>query len=191
MKNYTERQAHAFEFEEYIIQKFNLEVEPVYTHEWDAYYKNIPVSIKYQRKGTNIELGDINRQRTKTKSFILIVGFWDYTNLKNEEKVAEEIYFLYINLNFWRQQFPLSCSDIMDPSYVFKGISNSRQDDEKWIKRWKGYKEIWSKEKTIIDIHYKRDHKTQKRIQCSIKNADFFEVLLPYYKIISLDEFFV
>ena len=43
------------------------------------------------------------------------------------------------------------------------------------------YKNIWDKKDTIININFKRDHKNQKRIQCSIKNEAVYNILDRFY----------
>lgn len=72
-----ERQRHGFDFENFVIKKFNLIKEVKYTAEYDAYTKNnIPVQIKLEKEGSDIELADIFRNYQKSSDFILIVGFW-------------------------------------------------------------------------------------------------------------------
>lgn len=64
-----ERQKHGFEYEKDVIQRFSLVKEGCYTGKWDAYYKDIPVSIKYEKFGSDVELADYFRQTAIDKDF--------------------------------------------------------------------------------------------------------------------------
>lgn len=181
-----ERQKHGFKYEEDIINKYKLEEDEGYTSKWDAYYKGIPVSIKTKKIGNAVEMGDIFRNADREYSFIMFVGFWDWN--ENKEKVLVEEHILYINKNFWEKQFDEESMKVLEGA--FDGITNSYSDDEKWKERMGNLKDMWKSKPSIINMHLKRDHKTQKRIQCSIKNKDFYGTLVKYYSIDSLDEIF-
>lgn len=172
-----ERQAHGFNFEKEIIKFWNMK-KTGYRDEWDAFYKDIPVSIKYRKLGHNVEMSDIFRNANKKENFLLIVGFWK--NNKGKKELVE-IHYLYINKNYWNKNF--NKNTLNKIKNVFDGISNSYSDDKLWKERLKEYNNIWNKDNTIIQTHFKRDHKKQKRIQCSIKIKDFYEILVPHYTV--------
>lgn len=71
-----ERQMHGFAYENSVIERFNLIKENSYTAIWDAKTSNnIPVSIKYEKLGSDIELADLFRNETeKSEDFYMIVG---------------------------------------------------------------------------------------------------------------------
>lgn len=183
MTQYTERQGHGFAYEDEVIKRYNLEPELNYTSKWDAYFKGIPVSIKTcTRKGT-VHMGDFYRNASLTHNFILIIGFWERDDLGEREYQDDLI--LYINKDFWLEQFPKKAVSSMRT--VFDGITNSYEDDLKWKKRMNAYKKEWNSYQTGVIIHFKRDHKKQKRTQCSIKSEFLHNYLIPYYQV-SLDE---
>lgn len=186
MAQFTERQAHGFKYEEDVIKRYNLEPEQNYTDKWDAYYKGIPVSIKTCTMSGTVHMGDFYRNASLTHNFILIIGFWSRDVMG--ERVYEDDLILYINKDFWIEQFPKTAVDAMRT--VFNGITNSYDDDEKWKKRMKAFKKEWGSYQTGITIHFKRDHKTQKRTQCSIRSDFLHNYLIPYYQV-SLDEIYI
>lgn len=54
-----------------------------------------------------------------------------------------------------------------------KYITNLKEDDDKWKLYCKKYKTLWENRPRDCSIHFKRDHKKQKRIQCGINNRCF------------------
>ncbi len=65
-----------------------------------------------------------------------------------------------------------------------KAVSNDKKDDKKWTELRKKCVKFW-KENTsgFITLNGKRDHKAQKRWQCSINKTNFFKEFLPKYQI--------
>lgn len=178
MDQYTERQAHGFKYEQEVIDRYNLEREQNYSSKWDAYFRGIPVSIKTCTKKGAVHMGDFIRNATLTHNFILIIGFWE-TGLDGV-KVFDDDIILYINKEVWVEQFPHDA--VAKMTTVFEGITNSYADDSLWIERRKAYNKEWNDYKTGINIHFKRDHKIQKRIQCSIRREFLSDILIPYYQ---------
>lgn len=66
-----ERQKQGFDYELDVIKRFSLAKEENYTGKWDAYYNNIPVSIKYEKTGSDVELADYFRQAEISEDFYL------------------------------------------------------------------------------------------------------------------------
>ena len=65
---------------------------------------------------------------------------------------------------------------------MLHNITNDREDDEKWKEMIKTQKIRWQKEtKNLIRPRFKRDHKSQKRVQCAINNKDFYNYFIPTY----------
>ena len=191
------RQQHGFDYQEYVIKQLELKPDKNYIGKNDAYYQEkdgieYPVQIKFIKKGSAIDLGDYRRNKNKTKDFVLIIGFWE--GIKGN--ITEE-YILYPPFEWWTGLF--NADDTFDADiYKFLGnISNSVLDDDKWVagrkrltKRWHDYwllcrtefennwKEKYSKR--LIIPRFKRDHKTQKRIQCAIPNKLFYKHFLRW-----------
>jgi len=169
-KGRKERQKHGFEYEDIIIKKYNLIKDEKYTSENDAYLRwkfvinkeekwcLIPVQIKFIKWKNSIDLGDFSRH-TKRKSFILHIGFW--------KDCPDQIYHeetFWIDGSKWRKLF--SCSFIPELLHEMSNISNSRDDDILWTLFRKKYTNLWGSR--LIRLRFKRDHKKQKRLQCSL-----------------------
>lgn len=173
-----ERQLHGFKYEKSIILKFNLIKSDNYVSIWDAYTSSgHPVSIKLEKKGSDIELGDFFRNINCHQDFYLVVGFWENTKTNiTEEKI------LFIPWKEWHNLFD---DTFINPfKELLNNISNLKEDDDKWKKQISQFRNDWKdKTKNLIRPRFKRDHKKQKRIQCAINNKDFYKYFLYNYEI--------
>lgn len=181
-----ERNYHGFAFEQYVEEKFGVDRSGKnYISKWDGIFKGVPVSIKYIKKGNAIDLGDLFRQASINENFFLIIGFYkEKQNFDNDE-----IYFLYIPKEKWKTYFiELELFQDKFKSALFN-VSNDKKDDSKWNKLRQECVRYW-KENTngFITVNGKRDHKNQKRWQCSINKTNFHKEFLPKY-IITEEEF--
>lgn len=173
-----ERQQHGFSFEDKIKLKYNIIPNPNYTGKWDGWLNNIPVSIKTEQLGSDVEMADFFRNMNNQEDFYLIVGFWaqEKTNI-----VAE--YVLYIPANQWNSLFDKECGDFF--RYMIDNITNNHEDDIKWKEWMKEGKRLWKlKTPNLIRPRFKRDHKTQKRIQCAINYTDFIDYFVKSFEVI-------
>lgn len=172
-----ERQSHGFKFEQYIKEKYNVCLFDEYTSKWDGVLNNIPVSIKCEKLGSDIELADYFRNSDIQDDFYLIVGFWD----KNKDNIVEEKILLIKGEEFhslFNEKMSLKFKELIT------SISNDHSDDEKWKNSIKELKTEWkSLTPNLIRPRFKRDHKTQKRIQCAINNKDFYSYFVTKYEI--------
>ena len=171
----AERQRLGFIYEEEICNKYNLLKNSNYTAKWDAYYKNIPVSIKCEKFGSDIELADFFRQSSINEDFYLICGF-------HKDGAIVEEYILFIPFKEWHTYFNRGLDEKL--KLLLKNITNSREDDEKWKRQIAILKKEWQElTSNLIRLRFKRDHKTQKRIQCAINNKDFYSWFLPKFEV--------
>lgn len=173
----SERQSHGFNFEKFIKEKYNIkDYDNNYTAPWDGILNNIPVSIKLEKYGTDVEMASILRNSQNMQNFYLIVGFW-----KETKDNIVEIVTLFINGEEWHKLFNEQL--IQECQNLINNISNDKKDDEIWKKEINRLKKLWS-EKTpnLIRPRFKRDHKKQKRIQCAINNKDFYDYFVKKYK---------
>ena len=141
------------------------------------FYKYLNWSIKVAKKGRPIDLGSLKRILKVKKDFIFNVAFYD-------ENIKEE-YFVLIKKDNWEKYLPnvdidqmefemksnfkLSKEDIKDPNKT-----KYKEDREKWLE----FIEKWKRFDNIIKSRFKRDSKGQLRIQCSLSNKDFYDVIL-------------
>jgi hypothetical protein len=161
----TERQGHGFEFEQQIIKRYNLQ-KCNYVSPFDAICGNLPIQVKCIKYGCAIELGDYFRNKRKHCDFILYVGFWKNT----KDNIVEECIFS-VNHEAFIANLRYDADEQMTAG--MKLITNLREDDCKWEEYCKFHKQKYSKFDNKIDIRFKRDHKTQKRIQCAIAWKNF------------------
>lgn len=171
-----ERQKHGFNYQAEVIERFGLIKDENYTGKWDAYCEGIPVSIKNPKIGSDIELADFFRQSNINEDFYMIVGFHDHENKSN---ILEE-YVLYIPKEKWAALFDSSFNARFKE--LLDNCSNEHSYDLIWTKKVKILKADWKKNTSnLIRPRFKRDHKTQKRIQCAINNKDFYNYFIPQY----------
>lgn len=177
-KNSGERQSHGFKFETYVKEKFNIQPCPKghYTYKWDGMLNGYPVSIKTEALGSDVEMASFMRNASNTDDFYLIVGFWSG---EKDNIVALET--LFISGEEWHSLFN---QDIVNECQDFLNtITNDVSDDEKWTEGRKILSAKWEEQTSnLIRPRFKRDHKTQKRMQCAINYTDFYNYFIPKYR---------
>jgi len=177
-KKSGERQKHGFKFEDYAKTLFNIQPCPEghYTYKWDGMLNGHPVSIKTEKINSDVEMASFTRNATNTDDFYLIVGFWS-----GEKDNIVAIETLFISGNEWHELFDQNivqeCQDFLD------SVTNDVSNDEKWKIGREALTAKWKEQTTnLIRPRFKRDHKTQKRMQCAINNTDFYEYFIPKYR---------
>jgi hypothetical protein len=177
----TERQGHGFEYEQQILERFGLNTCE-YISPYDAVCGNIHIQIKCIKYGCAIELGDYFRNKRKNVDFILIVGFWKYA----KDNIVEEYIFLVKH-----EVFTANLRYDADTEMVeeLKLITNLRQDDDRWQKYCSRNKHRYASFHNKIDIRFKRDHKTQKRIQCAISWNNFNDWFKNTFEKLTIEKF--
>lgn len=176
------RQHHGFHYENQVISKFNLIKSEDYLSKFDATTINeTPIQIKCMKQNSEICLGDLKRNQTITTDFILIVGFWK----SNRYKIVEE-HILYID----HEKYIECCKfdRLTDFIAELKVMSNDPEDDQKWKVLFNQIKSEYPK-KNIIKIRPKRDHRKQKRIQCSVSYKKFKSEFLKIFETVDLGEY--
>lgn len=171
-----ERQIHGFLYEQNVIKKYNIQKSKDYTDKWDGYYNGIPCSIKCEKYGSDIELADYFRNSKIDSDFYLFVGFW-----QNEKDNIVENQILYIKNEEWKKLF--GTKEYNDNlKEMLQNITNKIEDDAKWKEQINKFKKIWKQiTPNLIRPRFKRDHKSQKRIQCAINNKDFYNFFVKNY----------
>lgn len=125
--------------------------------------------IKTIKKGNSIDLADIFRNANEQNDFILVIGFWE-GNKNNIETVRVEV-----EINKWKKMFNIEL--MKDLRNFIDTASNDKSFDIQWKNECRRLKNMWGKD-LIIQPRFKRDSKTQKRIQCAInygKLSDFLK----------------
>lgn len=176
-KSVGERQKHGFDFEKFVKEKYNILPCPEghYTYKWDGMMNGYPVSIKTEKYGSDIEMASFERNAENTENFYLIVGFW-----KNSKDNIIEISTLFINGHEWHdlfdQEIVQECKDFLN------SITNDYSDDDRWSQGCAQLKEKWiARTPNLVRPRFKRDHKSQKRMQCAINYTDFCNYFIVKY----------
>ena len=178
----SEHQIFGFFIQDKLIEEYNLMKDKSYTGVYDAFTKyNMNIQIKTNKNKTAIYMGDIKRNFSKDEPFILIIYNYDsnYNHIKTYFILVDD-YKKYNEL-FYFDEYDEFCDE-------FKNISNSHEDDSKWkllrLKYTKRYKE----KHKLTRMNPKRDHKKQKRIQCSIPYK-FLKEFMDNFKVLTEEEF--
>ena len=184
-----ERQIHGFIFEgneiekrkltpwnEYITKYPSTDGDGVYTSTWDAIdenqsgvnYNGKPVQLKCIKKGGSVDLGDIFRNANKKENFDLIIGFWEESKYN-----IVETYLIKVDYIKWNELFIWDKYDEIS-NWIRNVVSNDKSYTPTWKCECASYKTDWGRER-IIQPRFKRDSKTQRRIQCGITYGKFIE----------------
>lgn len=182
-----ERQKHGFIFEEYVESIYGVNRSgKTYTDKWDGEWKGYPVSIKHIKKGNAVDLGDIFRQASIDEDFFMFVDFYETETVSE----TDDIHILFIPSTSWKTYF----MPVEDFKFQFKNalqsVSNDKKDDQKWTQLRKACVQFWKDNTSgFITPNGKRDHRNQKRWQCSINKTNFFKEFIPKYEI-TKEEFY-
>jgi len=183
-KGTGERQKHGFDYEYLIRERYGMIKSNSYTAEWDSpLFNDMPASIKcIQQKIGSVDLGDFLRQSKIKEDFLIFIGFW----CNDKHNIVEE-YIVKIKKENWEKY--LGNTDIIEEmKKELVTISNDIKDDGKWEIFRNKWGEKYTEGKTpTIALRFKRDHGTQKRIQCGITYKNFKEIILVENEIITLE----
>lgn len=177
----TERQAHGFLFEEYVESIYGIDrSNKTYTDKWDGEWRGFPVSIKHIKKGNAIDLGDIFRQASINEDFFMFIDFYETQTVSE----TDEIHILFIPAKSWQNYFMPTEKFELKFRNALSSVSNDKEDDQKWTELRKDCIKFWKNNTSgFITPNGKRDHRSQKRWQCSINKTNFFKEFLPKYEI--------
>jgi len=175
-----EVQRHGVVFEEWIRDTFFGGYRPPdYTQRWDipanvnTNHGGIPVNPKAAKFGTPVDLGDALRQFDIQEPFLLIVGFWQqdgavkrFVNVQAVRVEPEQWRRLWGSVT--RADLERLDALIKDPS---RDVLAARREAQA-TKRRPPFTEA------VIQVNPKIDA-NQRRLQCSLRFADFFTHLAP------------
>ena len=170
-KKKNARQQHGFDYEDHIIETYDLIKDENYGSKSDAFCHNgTYVQIKYIKENAEICMGSFSRNAIESQDFILHIGFY---KKHNGIKQTTRSYTLWIIADIYKKFYELpNFSNIVSE---FKKFSNLHSEDEKFKKFIKQHKY-----KGLVQIRFKRDHKTQRRIQAAIPYASLNEFISKF-----------
>lgn len=176
-----EVQSHGLLFEKWLRDTFFGGYEPKgYTQKWDIPaaanpdHGGIPVNPKAIKYGTPIGLGDALRQFEIEEPFLLIAGFWE--QVTPEEKRWVNVQAVRVEPEVWRKLWgDLKRSDLDRLIAVIKDKSLSLAQARERVQKIKTEAPYTT---SVIELNPKID-RSQRRLQCSLRFADFFDHLAP------------
>lgn len=170
LAEWNEEQKHGFEYEKYFCEKTGAILSNNYRDKFDAYLNNIPIQIKYMKENTEICMGDFFRQSQIDTDFILHIASWK-NNINNQKELCSNSLTFFIEAKKWKSEFDFFPPILMEEMKTeFSLITNLVVDDDRFHEYTKKYHKYF--EGKFIQLRFKRDHKSQKRIQCAIPNKN-------------------
>ena len=176
----VEVQNHGYQWEKWVRDTFFEGYEGAYTAEWDVAkeankkYGGVPVSIKFTKYGTSVDLGDALRQFSIDEKFMMIIGYWKQ---EGDRKRVVNIVAPVLTPEEWRKMFePISKDDLQKLDSVIKNRDLTPQQaslEASKIKRAEPFT------KALMTMNPKIDSKTQRRLQCSLRFDYVFKYLAP------------
>ena len=178
-----EVQHHGFHFEKWVRDSFFGRYEGSYGQEWDVpaqenrgvlvprEFRRLNVSVKTCRFRSPIGLGDAMRQRNIRVDFLMIVGFWEQASA--EEKRIVDIGVAKFAARQWQDLWtPLRLESLADIDGKIKNLELPYAEARRLAREWKRLPEA---RPSGIVINPKIDSKRQRRMQCSLPFAVFWE----------------
>ncbi len=134
----------------------------------------IPVNPKAARLGTAIDLGDAFRQYEIDEPFLLIVGFWAQDG---GEKHIVNIAAPEVRPELWHQLWaPVTYADLLRLDALIKDTGRSVEEIRRLALQMKNSPPF---SEAVMQVNPKIDTAGQRRLQCSLRFADFFRHLAP------------
>jgi hypothetical protein len=176
-----EVQRHGLVFERWVRDTFFAGYKPAsYTQRWDIpalenkNHGGMPVNPKAIKYGTAVDLGDALRQYEIDEPFMLVVGFWQQSG---DEKRIVHIAAPVIPPELWRKLWaPVTYADLLRLDALIKDQGLSVGETRQRALKMKNSPPFSA---AVIQVNPKIDTHGQRRLQCSLRFADFFRHLLP------------
>ena len=176
-----EVQRHGLVFEQWVRDTFFDGYKPAsYTQRWDIpavenkNHGGVPVNPKAVKYGAAIDLGDALRQYEIDEPFLLIVGFWEQDG---DQKRIVNIAAPLIHPELWRKLWgSVTYADLLRLDALIKDQGPSVEEVRQRALKMKSAPPF---SESVIQVNPKIDTRGQRRLQCSLRFADFFIHLLP------------
>jgi hypothetical protein len=134
----------------------------------------IPVNPKVARHGAALDLGDALRQYEIDEPFMLVVGFW---RQDGDEKRIVNIVAPEIRPETWRRLWaPVTYADLLRLDALIKDTGRSVEEIRRLALQMKNTPPF---SEAVMQVNPRIDTHGQRRLQCSLRFADFFRHLAP------------
>jgi len=167
----AEVQSHGYQFEKWVRDTFFDGYQaPSYTQEWDVAkaankkYGGVPVSVKFTKYGSSVDLGDALRQFSIDEKFMLVIGYW-----KQEGKRKRIVHLIapVVTPEQWHKLFePISRDDLQKLDATVKNRDLTPQQASLAAAQLKHAPPFTEASMTM---NPKIDSKGQRRLQCSLR----------------------
>lgn len=176
-----EVQRHGLVFERWVRDTFFGGYKPAgYTQKWDIPasankdHGGVPANPKAVKYGTPVDLGDALRQYEINEPFLLIVGFWQQDG---DQKRFVHIAAPLVTPERWRELWaPVTYADLRRLDALIKDRGLTPEEARRLALKMKHSPPF---NQSVIQVNPKIDSRDQRRLQCSIRFADFFRHLAP------------
>ena len=176
-----EVQPHGLVFEQWVRNTFFNGYKPAsYTQRWgipaseNRDHGGSPVNPKAVKHGTAIDLGDAFRQYEIDEPFLLVVGFWSQ---EGDQKRIVNIAAPEVRPELWRKLWgSVSYADLLKLDALIKDTGRSVEEIRRLALKMKSSPPF---SEAVIQVNPKIDTQGQRRLQCSLRFADFFKHLAP------------
>ena len=180
----AEVQSHGLVFEQWLRDTFFDGYRPEsHTQKWDIpaaanrAHGGIPVNPKAAKHGTPVDFGDALRQfeiAEKGERFLLIVGFWEQAGPTEKRWVNAQA--VEVTPQVWARLWsPVTRADLERLNAVVKDKSLSLATARERARKLKNQPPFTQ---AVMQVNPKIDS-SQRRLQCSLRFADFFQHLAP------------
>ncbi|MBC8011151.1 MAG: hypothetical protein H7067_13765 [Burkholderiales bacterium] len=182
----AEVQAHGLVFEHWVCDTFfGAYRPPGYTQKWDIPAEanhladpalaGLPANPKATKHGAPVGLGDALRQYDVDEPFLLILGYWEQPT--PEEKRFVKLLAPRVDPAVWRKLWgPVTRADLERLDALIK--DRSLPPAEVRLRAQEMKKQPPFSEAVFV-LNPKIDSKGQRRLQCSLRQADVFKYLAP------------
>ena len=176
-----EVQKHGLVFEQWIRDTFFEGYQPASpTQKWDIpaeanrAHGGIPVNPKATKFGTPVDLGDALRQFEINEPFLLVIGYWKQDG---GQKRFVNLVAPRVEPEAWRKLWgPVTLADLQKLDAIIKDRSLTPAAARAAAFRLKAQPPFTQ---AIIQVNPKIDERGQRRLQCSLRQADLFKHLAP------------
>jgi hypothetical protein len=134
----------------------------------------IPANPKSSRHGAAVDLGDAFRQYEIDEPFLLIVGFWTQDgDVKRIVNIAAP----EVRPEVWHRLWaPVTYADLLRLDALIKDTGRPVEEIRRLALKMKNSPPF---SEAVMQVNPKIDNAGQRRLQCSLRFADFFQHLAP------------
>jgi len=181
-------QSHGIAYQNWVEKTFFQGYSSGHTDKWDipaevnvqgksalpSRLQNMSVSVKANKVGSALNLGDAMRQRATKENFLLVAALWkqDSSSTKEIQQVGVSVITIAQWAKLWGN---VTMKDLQELEAIIKDTTKGYTETRVAARKWKADNaEIL--ETAGITLNPKIDSKNQRRLQCSLSYKKFIEI---------------